>query len=100
MVTKPFYQPNSKFLLEKPEVITDQIIEWIRSGALELVGPCNMVKSLRRTSMILVYNENSDKYRTCFDGGCFKLTEDYSVPCHLDTVTDALLFLEKDDNII
>ena len=97
LVTKPFYQPNSEFLLENPEVITDQIIKWIRSGAMELVGPCNMVKSLVRTSMVLVYNENSDKYRTCFDGGLLKLTEDYSVPCHLDTVTDALLFLEKDD---
>ena len=93
----PFYQPNGDFLLENPEEITNQISKWIKSGAMELVGHCNVTKSLIRTSMVLVFNENSEKYRTCFDGGCLKLTEEYSVPCKLDTVTNTLLFIEKND---
>jgi hypothetical protein len=97
LVRKPFLQPNAKFLLENPEEITKQVIKWISSGALEYVGPCNITRSPLRTSLVLVYNENSDKFRTCFDGGSLKLTEAYSVPCVLDEVVDALLFLEKND---
>ena len=97
LVKKPLVQPNSKYLLENPQEITGQIVKWIRSGAMEYVGPCNITRSPMRNSLVLVYNENSDKFRTCFDGGALKLTEAYSVPCKLDEVIDALLFLKKDD---
>ena len=97
LIKTQFYQPNGDFLLENPQEITNQIIKWVKSGALELVGHCNITKSLIRTSMVLVFNENSNKFRTCFDGGLLKLTEEFSVPCKLDTVTNTLLFIDKDD---
>jgi hypothetical protein len=97
LVKKPFYQQNSEHLLENIKVINDQLIDWIATGAVKLVGPIGKIQSKIRTSLVLVYNETADKFRCCFDGGSFKVTQGYSVPCKLDTLNETLLFIDKDD---
>ena len=93
----PFLQENSNHLLDNIKVINDQLISWIKTGAVEFLGDMRSVKSKLRTSLVLVYNVTNDKFRTCFDGGSFKTTQSYSVPCRLDTLCETLLFINKND---
>jgi hypothetical protein len=94
---REFFQQNSEHLLDNIEVINKQLIDWVATGAVKFLGPTESIKSKIRTSLVLVYNESSDKHRCCFDGGSFKVTQGYSVPCKLDTLNETLLFINKDD---
>jgi hypothetical protein len=97
---KPFFQPNGVKCLENAEWITNQMVEWIETGAVELVGHQSKVKdTLLLAAVVLAHKPGSNKYRACFDGGSWKTTEKYKVPCNLDMISDALLFVEKGDHL-
>jgi hypothetical protein len=101
LIRKPFYQKNSsehlKHLLENINIINDQLVKWVASGAIIVLGTTVQIKSKIKTSLVLAYNESADKFRCCFDGGSFKAIQGYTVPCNLDTLSETLLFINKND---
>ena len=67
---KPFMQPNGIRCLENAEWITNQMIEWTETGAIELVGhQTKVTDTLLTAAVVLAHKPGSNKYRACFDGG-------------------------------
>ena len=94
---RPYIQPNQQKILKNKKVMHEQILKWVEQGVLEYIAPINKYKPKLVTSLVLANKEGSDVYRICFDGGAWKVTQKYLVPCQLDTVHDALQQIDPGD---
>lgn len=98
---KPFFQSNSKKVLLSPDAVTESLVEWNKTGAIEYVGKAEEIESPIRAATVLAINIKPEKIklRVCFDGGPWSITKKYDVPCVLDTVQKALMYIEKGDRM-
>ena len=96
-VKQNYRQSNQNKILENVPIMHEQLLKWIEQGVIEYLGPINEIDPKIVTSLVLANKEGTDIYRICFDGGSYKATQKYNVPCQLDTVHDALQQMEKGD---
>ena len=95
-----FFQNNSKKVNLNADKITEQILEWLETGAISWVGPAAEVESPIRAGLVLATNTKITpegekiKFRVCMDGGPWTITKTHNPPCLLNTITDVLLFIK------
>ena len=93
--------PSSMKALECQETIADKLIDWLKQRAIEYVGPADQVlnsSDLSVVNTILPLVVERSKPRLCLDGGPhLAVGSEKKIECVLDTVSEVMNNLKKDD---
>ena len=95
LTARPALEMNAKNTSKHHKFVTDQILKWRSTGAIEIIEDQENFKPKLSTAITVA--DNGSKLRLCNDGGQLKHIQTHKIPCHLDPITSALRYMKKGD---